>query len=201
MFFSCAYYVLFVAITNKNKERVAKMNESKLELYWNDIPTTKNDAVTYALLKMWWGTSEREVRKILHRLSEYDNGDNYVLIRSGKSKGFYKTDDAETIKEYKAECLSKGRSVFAPIKKINRILTANKTQYSMANNLRVIREEKGLTQSYVCEYMKPFDEAFDAPMLSKMENGVCLPTPFQLSKLAVLYDCNMDDLVSVEMFY
>lgn len=176
------------------------MDESKLELYWHDIPTNKNDAVTYQLLKMWWGTSEREVRKILHYLSAYDNGDNYVLIRSGKSKGFYKTDDAETIKAYKAECLRKGRSVFAPIKKINRILTANRTQYSMANNLRVVREEKGLTQSYVCEYMKTFDEAFDAPMLSKMENGVCLPTYRQAALLAELYNCDIKDLINYDMF-
>ena len=177
------------------------MNEFKLENYWNDIPKSKAEAVTYSILKMWWNTNEREVRKILHDLSSYDNGDNYVLIRSGKSKGFYKTDDAETIKAYKTECLNKGRSVFAPIKKINRILKANTEQYSLVNNLRVIREDRRLKQMAVCAYMRVFDEHFDVPMLSKMENGVCLPTPFQLAKLSEIYGVQPDELVRTDFFY
>ena len=177
------------------------MTNYQLECYWNDIPTNKADAVSYPILCMYWHTNEREVRKILHYLSAYDNGDNYVLIRSGKSKGFYKTDNAETIKAYKAECLSKGRSVFAPIKKINRILTANKTQFSMVNNLRVMREERGFTQSEVCDFMQAFDEHFNEPMLSKMENNCCLPTPYLLSKLADLYECNPEELVEADFYY
>ena len=69
------------------------MDENKLELLWNDIPIDKNNAATYTELKMWWNLNEREVRRALHDLSSHDNGDNYVLIRSGKNKGFYKTDD------------------------------------------------------------------------------------------------------------
>ena len=80
----------FVAKTNKNTERVLKMNENRLELYWHDIPTSKKEAVPYNILQMWWNTNQREVRRILHELSSYDNGDDYVLIRSGQSKGFYK---------------------------------------------------------------------------------------------------------------
>ena len=177
------------------------MDEIKLDSYWNDIPTTRSEAVTYPILKMWWNTNEREVRRILHELSSYDNGDNYVLIRSGKSKGFYKTDDEETIKAYKTECLNKGRSVFAPIKKINRILKANTAQYSLVNNLRVIREDKGLKQITVCEQMHEYDSAFDVPMLSKMENGVCLPTPFQLMKLSEIYGVSPDELVKTDLYY
>lgn len=177
------------------------MNENRLETYWNDIPTSRKEAVPYVILCMWWNLNEREVRRVLHELSRMDNGDNYVLIRSGKCKGFYKTDDVGEIERYKQECLNKGRSVFAPIRKINRILSANKTQYSMINNLRVMREEVQLKQSEVCEYMQRYDAAFDVPMLSKMENGVCLPTPFQLTRLSELYACNPDDLVSVELFF
>ncbi len=200
MIFSYAYYVRSVANPNTNKERVAKMDEYKLELYWNDIPNSKNEAVSYLNLIMWWNVNEREVRRILHELSRYDNGDNYVLIRSGKCKGFYKTDDREQIERYKQECLNKGRSVFAPIKKINRILAANETQYSLINNLRVIREDRNLKQSAVCAYMQVYDGAFDVSMLSKMENGVCLPTPFQLTKLAELYECEPTDLVFAELY-
>ena len=177
------------------------MDEFKLEAYWNDIPTTKSEAVSYALLKMWWGTNEREVRRILHNLSSYDNGDNYVLIRSGQSKGFYKTDDTEKIKAYKTECLNKGRSVFAPIKKINRILKANTEQYSLVNNLRVVRESLGMKQPEVCAKMKEIDEHFDVPMLSKMENGVCLPTPFQLTKLSDIYGVQPDELIRTDLYY
>ena len=191
----------FVANPNINKERVAEMDEFKLEAYWNDIPTSKNDAVTYPVLCMWWQTNEREVRRILHELSSLDNGDNYVLIRSGKSKGFYKTDNQEDIERYKQECLNKGRSVFAPIKKINRILSANKTQYSFVNNLRVIREDRNLRQAAVCAYMQVFDESFNAPMLSKMENGICLPTPFQLLKLSELYGCMPSELVKADFYW
>lgn len=177
------------------------MDEQKLNFYWDDIPTNRFEAVTYNVLKMWWGTNEREVRRILHALSGYDNGDNYILIRSGKSKGFYKTDDESEIKAYKQECLNKGRSIFAPVKKINRILKSNKTQYTLINNLRVIREERQLKQSTVCEFMQAFDEQFNEPMLSKMENGVCLPTPYQLGKLSEIYGCQPTDLIETEFYY
>lgn len=118
--------------------------------FWDDIPIGKEYAVTYFELCQKWNCSERAVRNILHDLSLYDNGDNYILIRSGRSKGFYKTDDESEIKAYK-------------------------------------RESKGLKQSQVCDIMKRFDHAFDKSLLSKMENGVCLPTFYQLSKLAEIY--------------
>lgn len=177
------------------------MNEEKYEFYWNDIPTSKANAVTYAELTMWWGDKEREVRKILHELSSYDNGDNYVLIRSGKQKGFYRTDDKEEIELYKKECLNKGRSIFAPIKKINRILSANVNQVTFTNNLRLVRESLNLNQPTVCAIMKNYDTSFDVPMLSKMENGVCLPTPFQLIKLSEIYQCDPSQLVKTDLFY
>lgn len=177
------------------------MNENRLELYWHDIPTVKSQAVTYEELQMWWNVDKREVRKILQELSKYDNGDNYVLIRSGKCKGFYKTDDADEIAAYKKECLNKGLSTLAPIKKINRIMAANTTQYSIENNLRVIREECLMKQIDVCKYMQRFDSGFDVPMLSKMENGVCMPTPFQLSRLAKLYCCEPADLINADLYF
>ncbi len=177
------------------------MYELKLENYWNDLPTNRADAASYDDLRMWWGLpNDRDVRHILHELSRFDNGDDFVLIRSGKCKGFYKTDDKDEIKAYKQECLNKGRSVFAPVRKINRILHANDTQFSLENNLRVIREERQLTQSTVVEYMRAFDEHFDTPMLSKMENGFCLPTPYQLARLSELYGCDPSSLIAVDLF-
>ena len=177
------------------------MNEYQLETYWNDLPTSKRDAVSYSVLQMWWGTNDREVRRILHDLSRYDNGDDFVLIRSSKNRGFYKTDDKAEIDAYRKECLNRGKNVFAPLKKINRIMKANTEQFSFINNLRVIREDRRLKQATVCDYMRAFDESFDVPMLSKMENGVCLPTPFQLAKLCEIYGCQPAELVEMDFYF
>jgi hypothetical protein len=145
--------------------------------------------------------NERKARAILHALSLYDNGDDYILIRSSSGKGFYKTDNETDITAYRRECLNKGRSVFAPVKKINRVLNANREQFTLANNLRVIRESKGLTQAAVCAELKKFDPAFDNSLLSKMENGVCLPTYSQLSKLAEIYGVEARELLDAELYY
>lgn len=173
----------------------------KLDLYWSELPVGRKNAESYAELCAKWGKDERSVRSILHDLSEYDNGDDYILIRSSKGKGFYKTDDAEEIIAYKQECLNKGRSVFAPVRKINRVLRANTTQYSFENNLRIMREGLGLKQSDVCNVMQLVDASFDVPMLSKMENGACLPTPYQLLTLAEIYRCAPRDLIDTDAFY
>ncbi len=175
------------------------LDECKLALYWHELPTGKENAVTYPELCAMWNMSERQARKILHDLSSYDNGDDYILIRSSSGKGFYKTDDETEIKAYKRECLNKGRSVFAPVKKINRVLNANNEQYNLVNNLRVVREAKGLKQTAVCKEMRKLDRAFDNSLLSKMENGVCLPTLQQLTKLAEIYACEPFELVNTEL--
>lgn len=176
------------------------MDKDLFEIYWNDIPVGKANAITYDELRTAWECTERTARAILHELSVYDNGDNYILIRSGGCKGFYKTDDEAEIQAYKRECLNKGRSVFAPVKKINRVLSENIEQYSMINNLRVIRESKGLKQCQVCDIMKQHDKSFDKSLLSKMENGVCLPTYYQLSKLAQIYAVQPFELLRDELY-
>ncbi len=171
-----------------------------LKAYWDDIPIGKEKAIAYPTLCVMWGCDTRKARAILHELSLYDNGDNYILIRSSKRKGFYKTDDEAEIQAYKRECLNKGRSVFAPVKKINRVLNVNTDQYSLTNNLRVVRESIGLKQSQVCSIMKRYDRAFDKSLLSKMENGVCLPTYYQLSKLADIYGVQAFELLQVDLY-
>lgn len=175
--------------------------QEALDIFWDDIPVGKANAVTYDQLCALWQCTPREARAMLHKLSRYDNGDNYILIRSARCKGFYKTDNENEIAAYKRECLNKGRSIFAPVKKINRVLSVNADQFSLENNIRVIRESKGLRQSDVCRYMQQFDNAFDKPLLSKMENGVCLPTYYQLSKLAVILDCSPSELLIADLYY
>lgn len=176
------------------------MNEMLCEVYWSELPVGKENAVDYPTLCLMWGRTERAVRDILHELSRYDNGDDYVLIRSGKTKGFYKTNDKDEIAAYRRECLNKGRSVFAPVKKCNRVLAildAVGGQFEMFNNLRVVRESVGMKQKEVCALMKMYDPAFDESLLSKMENGVCLPTTAQTVKLARIYGVEPSELVRV----
>lgn len=173
----------------------------KIEWYWNDIPVGKENAVSYAELTLKWGRNARDVRMILHDLSLHDNGDDYILIRSAKKGGgFYKTMNPDEISDYRKECLAKGKSNFAPLKKINRVLQNNVDQMNFTNNLRVMREVCGLKQTEVCDAMKRVDEHFDVPLLSKMENGVCIPTIIQCNALADLYGCSINALICYEMF-
>ena len=164
-----------------------------LSTYWDSIPTGIENAVTYDDLNQMWETGQRKTRQILHKLSLYDSGDDYILIRSSKQKGFYRSDDKETIKAYKAECLARGKNVFALVKKINRVLNENGTQYSFTNNLRVCRESAGLNQGEVCDKLRI--AGLDKFLLSKMENNICLPTSHQLELLAALYGCTTRDLI------
>ena len=177
------------------------LDSNKLALYWEGLPIGKENAITYAELCALWSVSERTARAIMHELSLYDNGDNYILIRSSSGKGFYKTDDEGDITAYRRECLNKGRSVFAPVKKINRVLNANTEQLTVFNNLRVYRESAGMKQSAVCTEMQKHDKAFDASLLSKMENGKCLPTFGQLLKLAEIYGVKPFELLNTDLYY
>lgn len=171
----------------------------KLEELWNSIPIGEENAITYNELCMIWGRNKRAVRNLLHELSCFDNKDNYILIRSAKKKGFYRTDDADTIKAYKRECLSKGRSIFAPIRKINRVLFSD-TQGNIYNNLKAERLSREIKQTEVVEYMKQFDARFDVSTLSKLENEVFLPTPYQLQKLADFYGIEPRELVAMDLY-
>lgn len=169
------------------------MKEHSLAMYWNAIPIGKENALTYTELRIMWNCTERKARAILHELSLYDSGDDFILIRSARSKGFYRTDNKDEMIAYKQECLAKGRSIFAPVKKINRILNENVTQYSFTNNLRVVRERCGLSQTEVCHRVN--DIGFDKFLLSKMENGICLPTDYQLHRLAQIYGVRAHELI------
>jgi hypothetical protein len=171
------------------------------EKYWQDIPVGKENAVAYTELCCMWGKDKRTVRSILHELSRFDSGDDYILIRSSGGKGFYRTDDIEDIKAYKKECLSRGRNVFAPIRKINRVLNAqDASQYAFGNNLRVVREGAGLKQKTVCDQLRKYDSSFNVPLLSKMENGQCMPTPYQRFLLSQIYGCEPSDLVNIDLY-
>lgn len=108
------------------------MTNDMLKEYWESIPIGKEKAIDYFRLMATWNTCERQTRKILHELSVFDNGDEYILIRSAKEGGgFYRTTAKTDIEAFKRECLHKGRSLFAPIRKINRVLGIDETQISL----------------------------------------------------------------------
>ena len=173
-----------------------------LEHYWNSLPIGKENAESYDTLCKKWNMNKRKVRQILHDLSLYDSGDNYILIRSSSGRGFYRTDDMKIIQAFRKECLSKAKSNFAPIKKINRIINeADNMQVDFYNNLKTMRLAKGLKQTEVVEQLQRVGENVDAALLSKYENSVCLPTPYQLCLFARIYGCKPQELINTELAY
>lgn len=94
----------------------------KLETYYNDLPIGKENAVTYKELCLKWCCSERQVRNILHALSELDNNDDFVIIRSSHGKGFYRTNDSGEIESYIKECTNRASNIFKTLKKARRVL-------------------------------------------------------------------------------
>lgn len=172
-----------------------------LERYWASIPVGRKNRVTYSRLMSMWEMSERQVRRTLARLSYFDNGDNYVLIRSSRHCGFYRTDDPDDIAAYKRECQSRARKTFAQLRKINRVLHStapDQLNYNFFNNLQLMRKQRGMTQTEVCAFVREIDSTFDCSTLSKLENGYVLPTPAQLRTLADILNCEPFELVAME---
>lgn len=174
---------------------------NSIEWYWESIPVGVQHAVSYDTLEIAWGMCKRDVRKMLADLSSFDNGDNYILIRSSKGKGFYRSDDPAEIADYKRECRSRALNTFAPLKKINRVLRnldAESVNCSLFNNLQAMRQARGLSQAAVCMCLRAQGCEIDVSLLSKIENGYVLPTPAILSALAALFACEPCELVSME---
>lgn len=173
-----------------------------LKFYWDSLPIGKENAVDYETLCEQWKMNKRKVRQTLHDLSLYDSGDNYILIRSSSGKGFFRTDDMQTIKAFRNECLNKAKSNFAPLKKINRLISeADDKQYDFFNNLKSVRIEKGLKQRDVVAQIQKYDKSIDEALLSKFENSVCIPTPYQLFLLAQILGCKPVELIDTELLY
>ena len=94
----------------------------EMQRYWDAIPVGRSNRKTYEQLSEEWGVGRRYVRLILHRLSERDNGDDLVLVRSAHSNGFYRTRDRDEIERYGREVTARATSQFAPLKKVRRVL-------------------------------------------------------------------------------
>lgn len=98
------------------------MKQAELLYLWETLPIGRENAISYGELCAMWNVGRRTARRYMQLLSEMDNGDEFVLIRSGNARGFYRSNDAEEIKAYKFEMLHKGRSIIAAVRKCERVL-------------------------------------------------------------------------------
>ena len=108
-----------------------KLTNEQLAQYWRDIPADDVDEsivflpVQYTDLCEKWRCSARHVRDILAALSWYDNGDDYILIRTSQGSGFFKSKDPTVIAAYRREVYNRAMNTLKPLKKIKRVLNRN----------------------------------------------------------------------------
>lgn len=62
--------------------------------------------------------------------------------------------------------------------------------------LREARLERRLTQPQVVAEMKKIEPRVDVALYSKMESGICLPTPPLMGAILMVLDCPLHDLYS-----
>lgn len=65
------------------------------------------------------------------------------------------------------------------------------------NNIKKLRLERGMSQKDVTTYLRCYDKRMDSSMLSRFENGLCLPTPLIMRCLCNLFGCLPADLYGV----
>ena len=159
--------------------------------YMNDLPTDAINAVTYSDLCALWDAKPRAVRSILHDLSVYDDGTDFVVIRSNKG-GFYKTANKLRIAEYRREVFNRGRNVFACLKKIDRVLREDSKQFSIGNNIRVYRTEKEMTMQELCRLL---GDGITPSIVAKMEDGTISPSPSLSQKIADIFGITVEALI------
>ena len=107
-----------------------RLQEEFLFELWDTIPVGKLNGIKYKELCDLWGVNKRQARAILHELSIFESGDDFVLIRSCRGHGFYKTQEREDIEAYKREIYSKALRLLAILTKINRVLKVDEKQLS-----------------------------------------------------------------------
>lgn len=163
--------------------------------YYESIPIGKENAISKLELMMLWNVSDREVRKKVRELREYDNGDDFVIISTSKNQGYYKSNNRDEMRSYKEETSRRAKHTFTPLKKVNRILGAHEEQASFTNNLKMARMQAKLKGDDVIPYFKKIDPRFDKSLLSKIENGLCMPNPNQLTIMSKLYNKTIEELI------
>lgn len=163
--------------------------------YYESIPIGKENAISKNDLCKMWNMNVRSVREKIKKLRCQDNGDDLVIVSTSKQSGYYRTDDRNEIKQFKAETSRRAKHTFRPLKKVNRILGVDEDQVSFTNNLKIARIDSGFKGADIVNMLKELDSRFDKSLLSKIENGVCMPTPDQLAVLSQAYCKPIHELI------
>lgn len=61
-------------------------------------------------------------------------------------------------------------------------------------NLRETRLDRRLTQPQIVDKMKAVEPRVDVALYSKMESGICMPTPAQMGVILSVLDCPLDEV-------
>lgn len=165
--------------------------------HYESIPIGKENAVLRNHLCVLWNMDAREVRRKVAKLRSQDNGDDFVIVSTSNQAGYYRSDNRSDIENFKQEVSRRARHTFIPLKKVNRILGTHQNQVSMTNTLKMARIEANLKGSDVINELKKIDRRFDKSLLSKIENGLCLPTADQVRVLTKLYNKPINDLIGI----
>lgn len=125
-----------------------------------------------------------------------DSDDVEVIIISG-SRGV-KIATAEEFEQYIS---SQYAAVFRRLARVRKkekkgrnngqmkmTVTVSPVAVNAFSGYKDMRKAAGLKAERVVEVIKALDPRFDAPLLSKIENGVCLPNERQRAAMLALYD-------------
>ena len=99
-----------------------------LEDYYLSIPYGSDNAISRLTLTNKWNMSDRKVRRMIHELRATDNGDKTIIVSSSRAKGYFRTNDHKEIEMFRRELYSRSKKIFAPFKKIDRILGVSEFQ-------------------------------------------------------------------------
>lgn len=165
--------------------------------HYESIPIGKSNPILRTQLCVLWNMSDRQVREKIAHLRSNDNGDDFVIVSTSNNAGYYRSDDRKDIDAFKQQTLKRGKKTFLPLKKVNRILGTHENQSSINNVLKMARIEAQLSTDEVVKELCKVDVRFDKSLLSRIENGLCLPTLKQIAVLTTLYNQPINDLIGI----
>lgn len=166
------------------------------DFYYESIPVGRENAITRAELARRWGMSPDKVRHTIAALRAEDQGDNYIIFSSSdpQNPGYYKTDEATERRAFMAETKRRAINTFKPLRKAQRIENGNSDQYSLCNNLKLYRKDKGISNDMFCDALTAAGVPMSTPMLSRIENGHVLPSPRCAEVMAEIIGCDVIEL-------
>lgn len=166
------------------------------DYFYESIPIGRENAITRAELARLWGVSQDKARHIIAALRAEDQGDDYIIFSSSdpQSPGYYKTANADERRAYMAETKRRAINTFKPLKKAQRIENGDSDQYSLCNNLKVFRKDRGFTNDMFCDALAAVGIPMNAPLLSRIENGYVLPSPRCAEAMTEILQCEMSEL-------